>query len=150
MTTPWLIMPLSGQVIRLVSICGVGIPLGTIAAMAGMEAGTTPGIHLIIMVVGAMAGTIHGSMAIMVGMILGSIPIMVTTAITAIPTIAVIPIGEAVYTILVAAVAAAMPIIATSVQVLSVLMVLLMPIVMETLCQVVAVARPVFATVPVG
>jgi hypothetical protein len=50
----------------------------------------------------------------------------------------------------VAAVAAAMPIIATSVQVLSVLMVLLMPIVMETLCQVVAVARPVFATVPVG
>lgn len=145
MIIPWLIMWLSGLVIRQVWICGAGIPLGTIAAMAGMEVGTTPGIHLIIMVVGAMAGMIHGSIAIMVGTILGSIPIMVTMAITAIPIIMVIPTGEVADTILVAA----MPTIATSALVPFVLME--RPcIVMATQSPIAVVVHPASVTVPVG
>ena len=148
MIIPWLIMWLSGLVIRQVWICGAGIPLGTIAAMAGMEVGTTPGIHLIIMVVGAMAGMIHGSIAIMVGTILGSIPIMVTMAITAIPIIMVIPTGEVADTIPVAG-AAAMPIIATSALVPFVLME--RPcIVMATQSPIAVVVHPASVTVPVG
>lgn len=145
MIIPWLIMWLSGLVIRQVWICGAGIPLGTIAAMAGMEVGTTPGIHLIIMVVGAMAGMIHGSIAIMVGTILGSIPIMVTMAITAIPIIMVIPTGEVADTIL----GAAMPTIATSALVPFVLME--RPcIVMATQSPIAVVVHPASVTVPVG
>lgn len=148
MIIPWLIMWLSGLVIRQVWICGAGIPLGTIAAMAGMEVGTTPGIHLIIMVVGAMAGMIHGSIAIMVGTILGSIPIMVTmdiTAIMAIPIIMVIPTGEVADTIL----GAAMPTIATSALVPFVLME--RPcIVMATQSPIAVVVHPASVTVPVG
>ena len=113
--------------------------------MAGMEAGTTPGIHLSIMVVGAMAGMIHGSIAIMVGTILGSIPIMVTMAITAIPIIMVIPTGEVADTILVAA----MPTIATSALVPFVLME--RPcIVMATQSPIAVVVHPASVTVPVG
>ena len=145
MIIPWLIMWLSGLVIRQVWICGAGIPLGTIAAMAGMEVGTTPGIHLIIMVVGAMAGMIHGSIAIMVGTILGSIPIMVTMAITAIPIIMVIPTGEVADTILVAA----MPTIATSALVPFVLMER-PSIVMATQSPIAVVVHPASVTVPVG
>ena len=145
MIIPWLIMWLSGLVIRQAWICGAGIPLGTIAAMAGMEVGTTPGIHLIIMVVGAMAGMIHGSIAIMVGTILGSIPIMVTMAITAIPIIMVITTGEVADTILVAA----MPIIATSALVPFVLME--RPcIVMATQSPIAVVVHPASVTVLVG
>ena len=148
MTTPWLIMPPSGQVIRPVSICGAGIPLGTIAVMAGMEVGTTPGIHLIIMVVGVMAGMIHGSIAIMVGTILGSIPIMVTMDITATPIIMVITTGEVADTIQVAGVAA-MPIIVTSALVPFVLTE--QPtIVMATQSPIAVVVHPASVTVPVG
>ena len=140
MTILWLIMPPSGLVIRLASTCGDGILPGTIAVMAGMEAGTTHGIHLIIMAVGAMAGMIPG---IMVGTILGIMATMVIHIIM----VGVILTGEAITS---QVVVGGMPIITTSVRVLFVLMVPLMPIVMETLCQVVAVVRPVFATVPVG
>ena len=145
MIIPWQTMPPSGLAIRQALIRGDGILLGIIAAMAGMEVGTTPGIHLIIIVVGAMAGTILGSIPIMVTMAIMAGTIHGIMAITAIPIIMAIPTGEVADIIMVAA----MPIITTSVQVLSVQMVLLTPIVMETLCRVIAVALLVFATVPV-
>ena len=80
-TISWLTMQPSGQVIRQVSTRGPGIHPGTIAVMAGMVAGTTPGIHHIIIIGGAMVGTILGTIlgttAIMAGTILGIMALMV-------------------------------------------------------------------------
>ena len=127
MITSWLTMPPSGLAIVLVSTRGLGIHLGIIAVMAGMEAGTIPGItvgttlgiHLIIIQAGAMAGMIPGTMAITAGTILGTMVIMVGAILTMEATT---PMAEAVATTITIA----------SALVRSVAMVPPMPIVMAT------------------